>query len=197
MKIIFFDTETTGLDPQTDEIISYAFGIWEDGETTYTNTVYLTPTVPVSEGAARVNGYTPELWASRGAKPFSKEHYHDWVYYLQGPNCRKPIGNSSAQSEHLSKVDAIGGSNVLGFDLAFVKAACARFGLTPPKWPHRICELNALGFPLWVTGKSRGAGLGHLAQYFNISDKDAHSAEGDVKMSVLVWEKFLEKELDL
>jgi hypothetical protein len=146
----------------------------------------------VSPGAARVNGYTPERWAALGAVPFSIDHYHDWVYYLQGPNTRVP-GDSTL----LSKVDAIGGSNVAGFDLAFVKVYCSYLGKMPPRWPHRMCELNALGFPLWVTGKVRGVGLGHLADHFGVPDRDAHSAEGDVKMSVEVWEAFLGKELGI
>lgn len=71
IKYFAFDTETTGLDPNTgDEIISLAYMLLDENfvcakkEQWFVNP---SPGTVVSPEAARINGYTPELWASRNA----------------------------------------------------------------------------------------------------------------------------------
>ena len=61
---IFIDLETTGLDPSTGDIIEVA-AIRTDnvGNLIATYSDKITPKVPVTIEASRVNGYTEEKWA--------------------------------------------------------------------------------------------------------------------------------------
>lgn len=70
MQPAFFalDTETTGLDDATDEIISIAIHILDEGFNKHsTKVVYAFPDCEVHPKAAAVNGYTREKWEANGA----------------------------------------------------------------------------------------------------------------------------------
>jgi DNA polymerase III epsilon subunit-like protein len=82
MNLIGTDTETGGLYPSRHALLSIA-GYCSWGRLPFL--VYVTPESQpgkvVEAEAAKKNGYTPELWAKRDAKPveMAMEWYRDWL----------------------------------------------------------------------------------------------------------------------
>jgi DNA polymerase III epsilon subunit-like protein len=64
MNLFAIDTETGGLNPATDALLSIAAVPSWDAEPF---NIYILPEGVVTEGAIEVNGYSPELWQQRNA----------------------------------------------------------------------------------------------------------------------------------
>lgn len=175
MRVVFVDCETGHLDPQLGNILSYTIQAWADGLTGPAQTVYLLPTLPVDPGAAKVNGYTPEEWARRGAT-----RHFDW-------NDR----------QILTALDGaiVGGHNVK-FDLGFIEAECRRLQVAVPSWNHRNIDTQALSMPLVAMGVIKSASLKDVAAFLGLPSHDAHTSEGDVRNTIAVWEWHLGIYLD-
>lgn len=173
MKLIFLDTETTGLEKDPGaEVISYAFAEWEDGKIIRgIDSQLVLPRHGCPESAAKINGYSEEKWLAAGAKPWSTEDTQNVCSYL-------------------TKGCIVAGSNPK-FDVSFLRREFSRAEhMTYWNEPsHRYLNTASLGFPLWAEGLIDGVGLDYLAAHFGI-EYDAHTAEGDVGASIQVWEKF-------
>jgi DNA polymerase III epsilon subunit-like protein len=168
MRVVFFDTETTGLidkNPEA-EIVEYAGATWDDGNVTGEFHRYVLPKNGCPEGAAKVNGYDEALWKSRSARPFVAADRLNLAQRLDGM--------------------MLGGSNP-GFDKAMIRAECARLELPPPDWSYKHLDLGAFGLLLQLEGEVANAKLETLAAYFGLPH-EAHTAMGDVKASIGVWE---------
>ncbi len=67
--LVGFDLETTGLDRELDEPISYAFVEYHEGHEVGAEVGYLLPTRPISEGATVVHGLTFDRLVELGGVP--------------------------------------------------------------------------------------------------------------------------------
>lgn len=183
MRLVGIDCETTGLKPHgeiqedgsvgTDQIIQYTLQVWDNGARASAQTIWLRPTVPVSDFIRKLTGYDEVQWDLHQAR------YPDW---------HEPAIWALLQ-------DAI----VLGsnpeFDLRFIGATCKALGFKAPKPSHRRVNLNSLGMQLVALGLVKGAGLQDLAKYFGVDMTGAHTSDGDVRIAFDVWEKFLDLNL--
>jgi DNA polymerase-3 subunit epsilon len=167
MRILFTDTETTGLDPVLGaELIELAVIAWEDGATTE---LYEKPFLPkhgCPEAAAKINGYNETIWRECGAKEFTIADAKELAALFAG--------------------QYIGGSNP-DFDKRIIEGECHRAGQPKPEWSRRSLNTASLAWPLWATGAVDSTGLVSLAAYFGI-EHEAHSAIGDVRACIKVWE---------
>jgi DNA polymerase III epsilon subunit-like protein len=188
MKITFIDTETTGLPkhfPGGDgpEITEYCLATWDDGKVSDVTHVLVMPqNAPPAdkEGICRAGdgfplSYRPDEWKAAKAKPWGADDNRRMFAALHG--CY------------------IGGSNPR-FDIDRVRWEVDRFSRGGPRFEHhhRVMDLNALGYPLWVAGLVESTGLVALAKYFGIKH-DAHTSNGDVLASIAVFERLLDRSL--
>lgn len=173
MRIVFFDTETTGLiDKNPDaEIVEYAGATWDDGNVTGKFHRRILPHFGCPPEAAKINGYDFAAWKASGAEVMRVADLADLRARLDGM--------------------MLGGSNP-GFDKAMVRAACARLSQPAPDWSYKHLDLGAFGLLLQLEGVVENAKLETLAAYFGIPH-EAHTAMGDVMASIGVWEACFER----
>lgn len=185
MKLIAIDCETTGLDdyPLSHEVIEIAAQVWEDGERGPLYVKRFMPCGPVDPGAAKANGFTPEKWgavqeaAGIPCRPFSFDDAGD-LYRMIVP----PQGDT---------VEAPLGANI-AFDMRFLREAFRRVRHPFPAFKtHRTVDVQALAIPLVVAGKIPNASLKHIAEFYGIDTSAAHSAAGDVNMTIQVFERLV------
>lgn len=179
MKLIFIDTETTGFedDPNT-EVIEYAFAEWDsdkagDNKVVRIDSQLVLPKNGCPEQAAKINGYSEQLWIDSGAKHWAQSDVENTLAYLL-PGCN------------------IAGSNPR-FDTRCLKREFQKHGALT-EWPrisHRYLNLASLAWPLWAMQEVESVGLESLAEYFSVEHK-AHTAKGDVEASIAVWEKLFD-----
>ena len=120
--LIGLDTETGGIYPAVNPLLSLALvPSWDAPETT----IYILPEPGkiIGPDAARINGYTPEVWAERGAVPL-----HRAMLML------------AAHLERLfsEKKEARLVAHNAGFDRSFLEEACRPFEIQLPgryAWP--------------------------------------------------------------
>jgi DNA polymerase III alpha subunit (gram-positive type) len=172
MRITWIDTETTDVPERNPncEIIAYCLQVWDNGQLFPMTTVYLLPTGPVAEEAAKVNGYTPQEWQRRGAvRPFDMSD----AQFLVG-----------AMSDQI-----IGGHNT-AFDVDMIQRTLKRGGLAPLKINYRKVDTQAQAQALVSLGLIQTASLVNVAKYFGIDTTNAHTADTDVTNTIKVWEAF-------
>lgn len=174
MRIVFCDTETTGLSPDHCAVISYCAAVWNDGDVTALTHRKVLPWdgAVITPEACRVNGYNAPGWAAEGATPLNAEDIKTFHEYLNGA--------------------VVGGSNV-GFDKGFIAAECRRLGAQPPRWNHRNADTSAMAFPLVVAGAVENAGLAALAEYFGVTHERPHDAVSDVEATIQVFERLCDE----
>lgn len=187
MKIVFLDTETTGLPKHFPsgagpECTEYCLADWDDGKVSDLIHVRVMPqNAPPADpktGVVRTPdgfplSFRPDEWTAHNAKPWSAEDNRRVFDRLHG----KYVGGSNPR-----------------FDLDRFRFEVDRFSKGGPRFEtqHRIMDLNALGFPLWVAGVVESTGLVALAKYFNV-EHDAHTSNGDVLASIAVFERLLDE----
>jgi len=153
VKLVFVDTETTGLDRQADEIIELA-ALRVDWPSWTTEAVFyqrFRPEREVSPEAAAANGYTEEAW--RGSPD------------VDSPNAYAKIA---------AFVEFTDGARWVGsmpqFDYDFLERARAR-GLVRP-WAlasRRLIDVGSLGTPLLFAGYGEKGGLDELCTVLDVS----------------------------
>lgn len=168
-RVCFLDCETSGLDAQACAIVQYTLAVWCDGQVTSAVTRLVMPHAGalIQPQACAVNGYHPDDWKARGARPLDADDLKVFHEYLGG--------------------SIVGGSNV-PFDKGFIAAACERLGGKPPRWSHRNADTSAMAFPLWAAGMIENTGLAALAEYFGVAHTKPHDSESDVETTIAVFE---------
>ncbi len=173
MDLIFFDTETTGLDAAKNGIIELALvrttpdasQILDRFETK----IVLEPhRYNVSEEALQVNGYTAEKWASaRSLEDTLSEvsRFIPWGVQMAGHNIQ--------------------------FDLAFLKESYKRCGFRAPNFYYHTVDTMSLGQPLVVKGHIPNVKLVTLSAFFGVEHANAHTAMGDVLATIEVYRRIL------
>lgn len=179
MKIAFLDTETTGLDPRTEEIIDLHFQIWDsngNGADTSADGAFSRLWMPQGDcnpGAAEVNGFTREAWEARGATPMKRQDLIELDWWL---------------AHH--KPDMFGGA-ACHFDVAMLGNAFDRVRVPRPRMSHRQLDIQSLAVPLVVSGQVTGVSLAKLCAFFGIENRCAHTAKGDIDATIEVFERLV------
>jgi DNA polymerase III subunit epsilon len=170
INLCFFDTETTGLDPQKHDIIEVAavrvtiqpgpewFKTW-NVEKRFEAKVM--PAHPFVEPAvARINGFSVEAWKDARSLPEVLVELYDIIH-----------------------MTILCGSNPF-FDYSFVKAGCDALGWEFPRLLsyHKI-DVPTLGVKLLLEGKIERIKQVTLAEYFQMK-KQEHRAMADVEQCI-------------
>ncbi len=178
MKLAVFDTETTGLDTERDEIIDLCICIWDNGVQAPWYRKRFLPIGPCEPGAARVNGYDPATWGRTEYAPGRLPGYFTAADADE-------IGAFLSQGEFLCGA-------ATHFDVAMLKSAFKRVRVP---WPatisHRVVDVHSIAHPLLLAGKITSVSLGALAKHFGLGDVP-HTAPGDVTLTMQVYEKLIE-----
>lgn len=169
--LIIFDLETTGLAVGEDKIIEVAYEkIFPDGEIVAV-VERINPSRPIPPEATAINGISDQ--DVREAPSFAKLSYQLW--------------NAFEGSD-------VGGFNVIGFDLPFLKAEFASVGKSFDFLSRRILDAKILYHK--VEKRDMFAPRNLSAAYKLYCGKDhltAHTGAGDVRATVEILEKLLEK----
>jgi DNA polymerase-3 subunit epsilon len=183
MKLAILDHETTGFDPDYDESIELFIQIWtpeqglvpaEQGGVFYRLWM---PQGSCSEGAAKVNGYSREAWAARGARPLVVEDLYELNQWLTHHEPDMWAGAATA------------------FDVAFLKGLYKRARASLPKMSHRMVDVQSLALPLLLSGELQSVSLASLASHFGITNPAQHTSQGDVATTAQVLESLCAKYL--
>lgn len=168
--LFFFDTETGGLSEIDHDIVEIAVCRMrhriEENDLLCIDTLhrYIKPRKSVSPEAAKMNGYTPELWAERGAV-FIEEVLPDIDGLLAGAT---PAGQNPI------------------FDMKFLTAAYASVDRSMPKFDYHLVDVSMLAWPFVIAGLLPGQSLRYSCEFFNLGEQ-IHSAKDDIDKTIAVY----------
>lgn len=156
---IAFDVETTGLDPQANEIIEIGALKVRDGRVAERFMEFIHPQERISDTIINLTGITNEMVAD--ARP-SSDVISDFLDFCED--------------------DVLIGHNV-GFDYSFMKTGASRCGLSFEKNGIDTLKIaqNALAF---LPSKS----LSDLCEYYQIENKAAHRAYHDALATAKLYQ---------
>lgn len=169
--IIIFDLETTGLTPGEDRTVEIAYQkIMPDGSV-IERTQRINPGRPIGEDATAIHGITDA--DVKDAPSFSQVCYELW---------------------HLFEGSDVGGFNVIGYDLPFLKGEFSLMGKSFDYSDKRLLDAKVLYHKVasrdLVGARTLSAAY---KTYCGGVHQTAHTAAGDVAATVRVIEKLLEK----
>lgn len=177
--LIAIDFETTGLDPAQDTILS--IGVVTASGATFRRYVHPPRTwlgmrKKVGAGASRVNGYTPALWAERGAV--------------------EEVHAAASLALFLGTVKKEGASRPLahnaGFDRSFLDALSRRTGVIFNIGHRWECSMAALSFAQRAGIAPRGpCSLDHLAEISGQARPEIHEALADARVCLLGYQHLI------
>lgn len=169
--LVIFDLETTGLAVGEDRIIEIAYEkILPSGEI-IAECRRVNPGKPIPEEAARINGIRDE--DVKDEPSFTKLSYELWSAF--------------------EGVD-VGGFNVLGFDLPFLRGEFSSVGKSFDFSQRKVLDAKILYHK--VVPRDNFAPRNLSAAYKSYCGKPhvtAHTGAGDVRVTVEILEKLLEK----
>ena len=159
---VVFDLETTGLSPETDEIIEISGIKVRKGTVIEEFTTLVNPSRPIPYSATRINGITNEMVENA---PLLKHALNDFLTF---------IGD-----------DILVGHNIHNFDLNFLRnGACRELGQSIQNDYVDTLSLAKICLPQLPRHR-----LTDLAEHFHIETKGAHRALNDCVMNQLCYEK--------
>jgi len=193
ISLIVLDTETGGLDPDKHCIIELAARLVHIDNRSLRVTLkvfhtYIQPDRPVDPAAAEVNGYNKHFWNRKAVRP--KHAFTGFVNWLNALCEIDHVNQCSHELEGLIWA----GSNVLGFDLPFLRSDMARVGLElpgKPKMTRRTLNTESLCFPLFVSGQVEGCGIADLRKWAGCEGEQAHRAIDDIDDTIKVIDAYL------
>jgi DNA polymerase III alpha subunit (gram-positive type) len=175
MKLVVLDFETSGLDPETSEVLEVALLPWDDGKRGEVMSEKFcaigNTTAPDFIAAAKLNGYTDD---EANRKP-----------RFTAPFVRKILDVIVAHD------GVVLGSNPF-FDWRFLETAARRMRVAMPDTRIRLVDTASLAVPLLLAGKVKGLSLGELTEsLLNKKRSNVHSAGEDVTLTIEVFESIV------
>ena len=156
---IAFDVETTGLDPQENEIIEIGALKVRDGKVAERFMEFIHPVSPISAAITNLTGITNEMVSS--ARP-RRAVLADFIDFCED--------------------DVLIGHNV-SFDYSFMKAGAALDNMSFEKM-----GIDTLKIARKVHKDFESKSLGHLCEYYNIENKSAHRAYHDALATAKLYQ---------
>lgn len=181
VPLIVVDTETGGLEPDEASIIELAaqIVIIRPGKIVRAGEEFCTrmkPTLPVGEGAAKVNGYNEGEWHDAPTPEEALSLFDDWLVRYVPDLEDKPTWSGCNPS----------------FDLKFVRAEYQREKMYWPNCFHyRTLDISSMCMPLFLLGQVEGVGLRHLRKWAKCDGEQKHRALEDVHDSVIVIQEYM------
>ena len=172
MKLLFIDVETTGLEPDTNEIIDIALIQTDmDGNVEKKWGSKIRPQYGCSAEAAKVNGYSPEAWASSPS-------YGEVVTYLT---------NAGFNEERYILV----GWNV-DFDKSFALRMLKAAGINAD---YKTLDVFGMCWSVYfdfmfdfIKTNDKAPKLSNVLEYARITNRAPHTAMGDCEaVHELYW----------
>jgi DNA polymerase III epsilon subunit-like protein len=154
------DFETTGVDPRTDRVLSYAL-LDEPG---FEITGLVDPGIPIPPASAEVHGITDAMLADEPSSAEGLAVVIDWVQSLIERQVGLVVFNAA-------------------YDLTMLRAEATRLGLTQPDW-SRLLVVDPFivdwGIERGALGQRR---LVDVAAYYGIAVDHAHDAACDARVA--------------
>lgn len=169
--MIIFDLETTGLSIGEDRMIEIAYRkIMPDGEVIAVSK-RINPGMPIPEDSTAIHGIVDEDVV--GSPSFAQLCYELWSVF-EGAD--------------------VGGFNITGFDLPFLKAEFARVGKNFDYSTKRILDAKVLYHKVAPRDMVSARNLSAAYRlYCSKEHTSAHTGAGDVEVTVEILEKQLEQ----
>lgn len=167
-KILFIDTETGGIDPANNSLLSLALVVWKESAIKASMEILINDGVlNVTAKALEINGIDLEEHKKKAISPA--------VAIQQFDNFLK---------EHFQEDEKItlGGHNIT-FDVNFLNAFLTRYGYSfQRRFSHRSIDTSSILFYLYLTGKLKKKIVSsqEAFDYFGITVQGRHTALGDV-----------------
>lgn len=167
LKIAFVDTETTGLYPDTNEVIEMAAVIYDPN----TDTVV-------------------EEW-ERKAAPRNIKTASDYALkingYAEAPDTYKdPIKDVILEFNDVVAGCVIAGQNIQ-FDIDFINKYYKEFDIKAGFHRHRKLEISSLVWPVIRESDLSSLSLATLCEHFGISNEGEHRALPDCRRTLEVY----------
>lgn len=164
VEFCFIDVETTGLDPNVQEIVEIALIKTDENFDVlkqYQTRVFPKHIETAHPKALKINGYDPEIW---GESALSAEQTIEQI---------KPLLDGAI----------IAGQNVK-FDISFLKCMFAAENEKPNWSGYHSIDTASLALPYFLAGEIKGLRLRNICKGLGITNKNPHRAMGDAYASL-------------
>ena len=178
-KILFIDTETGGIDPAINSLLSLACVVWEEGEIKASREMLINDGVlNVTEKALEINGIDLDEHKKKAVTPAKAVQEFD--SFLQA---------------HFTSDEKItlGGHNIT-FDVNFLNTFLTKNGYNfQRRFSHRTVDTSSILFYLYLTGKIKRKIVSSqdAFEYFGITVEGRHTALGDVIATAELFSKLI------
>jgi DNA polymerase III epsilon subunit-like protein len=176
--LVFVDTETTGLDPRTHELLEIAFirvsQDWQSGESPkftvleeWSRKVFPENLKTADPMSLRVNGYT----------------LHGWKDAVNIADALKEFSEKTA--------GAIMVAHNVAFDAGFLDTYFSKFGIRNKMHYHRLDTVSMAYAKLHGIPEVTRFSLAELCKYFRVVNENAHSALADARADFELFKRLM------
>lgn len=183
-RLVFIDTETGGVDPLVNSLLSMSLIVWEAGR--------ILDKVEILINDGELNA-TPEALAINGID-LEEHKKNSWSIFATIRIINTFLGEHFEEGERIKFV----GHNV-SFDIAFLKYFLIKRGGMSiseyfKRFSHRHIDTSSIMTYLYLNGKIEIEidGSDNAFKYFGIEVEGRHTAEGDNIATTKLFEKLIE-----
>jgi DNA polymerase III epsilon subunit-like protein len=171
MKFICIDTETSGLDPETSEILELSYQHWCD---------FKRGTMQSDKFRALSNQQHPDFVGAQKINGYDDSKRNDLPVFQAGfvVSCFKAIEEAEG---------VVVGANP-AFDWGMLSTWAKRLRVPFPSCRVRLIDVSSLAAPMVATGKVASYSLKDLVKLVGKEQPAVHTSAGDVELTIDVFE---------